>query len=271
MYVSSDDDDGTEGSQRRGSYGFSFLPAPSTSMDSSVCSSDSESEESDDDELGEQTPAIPQHLSFIMRQRAKALASRGCRWAPSKDEDSPRSGTRHFHVAVESTEWKVQGLYELLDEVKVASPEQRGVIYCSSSRRVQWLAQQLRRRGFQALALCRFTKQHKDLLLRKFHLGQAGFLVCTDRTACCVGELASSPTPLLINFDMARDVDTYRQRLRYSGLHRQQGAVTSFILSKDATSYTHPRDTKALRDVEAYYNTVVEQLPADCSLVLTGV
>lgn len=89
---------------------------------------------------------------------------------------------------------------------------------------------------------------------------QAGFLVCTDRTACSVGELRSSTTPLLINFDMACNVDTYQQRLCYAGLHQARGSVTSFILSKD---------TSVLHNVEAHYSTVVEQLPADCSLVLT--
>lgn len=125
-YISSDDDDDAASERRRsGSKSSYSSSAASLSLDSSICSeSDSDSEESDDG-LGEQTPAVPQHLSFIMRQRAKALAARGCRWAPTTDEESPRSGTRHFHVAVETTEWKVQGLYELLEEVLLTRQSQR--------------------------------------------------------------------------------------------------------------------------------------------------
>jgi len=254
-YVSSDED----GSRHMGRSNASPVArghAPSfSSADSSVCSS-SESESDSEDEDYEQ-PDVP-HLSYVTRQRARVLAMRGCPWPAADVSEAAQATTLHYHVAVEGSEWKLQGVSELLEEARQAGVTQRRtVVYCSSSRRVQWLASHLRRRGFNAIALCRFTKRHLTSMMQQFASEDDCVLVSCDRAAASVGECVqhTDQVPVVINYDMPKEAGLYTLRLACAGLHRAQGVTVSF-------SNVRGKDTKVLRAVEASYGTVLEQLPA---------
>lgn len=253
-YVSSDED----GSRHMGRSNVSPVArchAPSfSSTDSSVCSSESESDSEDEDY---EQPDVP-YLSYVTRQRAKVLALRGCRWRSTDIHEAAQATTQHYHVAVEGSEWKLQGVSELLEEAGQAGlTQRRSVVFCSSSRRVQWLALHLRRRGFNAVALCRFTKRHLTSMMQQFANEDDCVLVSCDRAAASVGECVqhADQVPVVINYDMPKEAGLYAQRLACAGLHRAQGVAVSF-------SNVRGKDAKVLRAVEASYGTVLEQLPA---------
>jgi len=59
---------------------------------------------------------------------------------------------------------------------------------------------------------------------------------------------------LVINYDLPRNLENYIHRIGRSGRFGRKGVAINFV-SKD--------DVRALRELEQFYNTTVEEMPAN--------
>ena len=61
---------------------------------------------------------------------------------------------------------------------------------------------------------------------------------------------------LVINFDLPNNVESYIHRIGRSGRFGRKGTAINFLTSYDA---------KKMEEIEQYYSTTVEELPANFS------
>ena len=66
--------------------------------------------------------------------------------------------------------------------------------------------------------------------------------------------LTSSQVSLVINYDLPTQPENYLHRIGRSGRFGRKGVAINFV-SKD--------DERMLQDIQRFYNTVVEELPAN--------
>ena len=62
---------------------------------------------------------------------------------------------------------------------------------------------------------------------------------------------------LVINYDIPHNIESYIHRIGRSGRFGRKGTSINFL-----TRY----DVKKMKEIEEYYNTIIEELPANFSL-----
>ncbi len=86
-----------------------------------------------------------------------------------------------------------------------------------------------------------------------FKSGQSRILLSTDLLSRGIDIQQLS---LVINFDLPRSKETYIHRIGRSGRYGRKGVAINFITD---------RDTQQMTEIEAHYNTKVEEMPQDIS------
>lgn len=66
-------------------------------------------------------------------------------------------GIRQYYINVEKEEWKIETLCDLYDSINIT----QCVIYCNTSKKVNWLAEQLQARDFTLSVLVSSLFQRK--------------------------------------------------------------------------------------------------------------
>jgi len=166
----------------------------------------------------------------------------------ASSEEPTLEGVQQFFVAVERDEWKLEVLCDLYEAFTIA----QCIVYCSSQRRAEALAQALRARDFPASVLhAGIEREERRLVMREFRTGTSRILLCTDVLSRGIDV---QQVNLVINYDVPVSSESYLHRIGRSGRFGRKGTAINFVTSKDS---------RMMREIERRYAMEMEELPAD--------
>jgi len=164
-----------------------------------------------------------------------------------KKDELTLEGIKQFYIAVEREEWKLDTLCDLYDTLNIT----QSVIFSNTRRKVDWLSAKMREREFTVSSTHGdLTHQERQAILNEFKSGSSRVLITTDLLARGIDVQHVS---LVINYDLPRSVENYIHRIGRSGRFGRKGVAINFVTNEDV---------KYLRDLEKFYNTQIEEMPA---------
>merc|ERR1711935_1233187 len=93
------------------------------------------------------------------------------------------------------------------------------------------------------------TGQERELIMKEFQSGSSRVLITTDLLARGIDVQQVS---LVINYDMPPNRENYIHRIGRSGRFGRKGVAINFVTTDDV---------RAMREIEAFYNTQIEEMP----------
>ena len=99
-------------------------------------------------------------------------------------------------------------------------------------------------------------QRERDLIMAEFRSGSSRVLITTDLLARGIDVQQIS---LVLNYDVPTNRENYIHRIGRSGRFGRKGVAINFITQSD---------TPYLRDIEQFYNTIIEEMPMNISDLL---
>jgi superfamily II DNA/RNA helicase len=126
------------------------------------------------------------------------------------------------------------------------------MIYCSSKKKVAWLAEQLTEAGYPVSSIHGdITQIERDQIMKEFRVGKTRVLITTDLLARGIDVQQVS---LVINYDLPKDKESYIHRIGRTGRYGRKGWAINFIMQNDC---------RTLQDIENFYSTQINEMPSD--------
>jgi len=164
-----------------------------------------------------------------------------------KRDELTLEGIKQFYISVEREEWKLDTLCDLYDTLNIT----QAVIFCNTRRKVDYLTDKMRARDFTVSSTHGdIGQKERDVILNEFRTGSSRVLITTDLLARGIDVQQVS---LVINYDLPRNLENYIHRIGRSGRFGRKGVAINFVTSEDG---------RALRELEQFYNTQIEEMPA---------
>lgn len=165
-----------------------------------------------------------------------------------KTEELTLEGIKQFYVNVERNEFKFDILCDIYDVISVS----QSIIYCNSKRMVDDMFYKLNKKNFTISAIhSEMSQEERTRVIENFRKGETRILLSTD--LLCRG-IDVQQVSVVINYDIPNSVDSYIHRIGRSGRFGRKGVAINFV------TYT---DISRLHDIEKYYSTQIEEMPAD--------
>jgi translation initiation factor 4A len=163
-----------------------------------------------------------------------------------KRDELTLEGISQYYVAMSEDAHK----YEILKQIYNNISLMQGIIYCNSVRRVIMLYQNLINDGFAVSCIHgELDKSQREAAFEEFRTGGSRILISSNITARGID---IQQVNIVINYDIPRDVSSYIHRIGRSGRWGREGTGINFI-TREEVPY--------MRDIETYYDTVIEELP----------
>jgi len=163
-----------------------------------------------------------------------------------KKDELTLEGIRQFYIAIEKEEWKLDTLCDLYETVTIT----QAIIYCNTRRKVDYLKEELEKRDFTISTMhAELDQNERDLIMREFRSGSSRVLISTDLLARGIDVQQVS---LVVNYDMPSNLENYLHRIGRSGRFGRKGVAINMVSDKDV---------RAMKDIEKYYHTQIEEMP----------
>ncbi|VDO33157.1 unnamed protein product [Haemonchus placei] len=155
-----------------------------------------------------------------------------------KREELTLEGIHQYYINVQKDEYKFETLCDLYDAVNV-------------TQAVEQLTEQMTKKQFTVSSLHGdMEQQDRDVIMREFRSGSSRVLITTDLLARGIDVQQVS---LVINYDLPSNRENYIHRIGRSGRFGRKGVAINFITDNDA---------RQLKDIETFYSTIIEEMPA---------
>mmetsp|Transcript_167952 Transcript_167952/g.297517 ORF Transcript_167952/g.297517 Transcript_167952/m.297517 type:complete len:394 (+) Transcript_167952:129-1310(+) len=170
-----------------------------------------------------------------------------------KKDELTLEGIKQFYVGIEKEEWKLETLCDLYETFTIT----QAIIYCNKRRKVDFLAHEMTKRDFTVSIMhADLDQEERELVMREFRSGSSRVLISTDLLARGIDVQQVS---LVINYDLPHNMENYLHRIGRSGRFGRKGVAINFVTSSDVNT---------MRDIERYYHTQIEEMPADVADML---
>jgi translation initiation factor 4A len=170
-----------------------------------------------------------------------------------KKDQLTLEGIKQFYIAIEREEWKFDTLCDLYSTLTIT----QAIIYCNTRRKVDWLTSKMTEKDFTVSSMHgELDQRERDTILAEFRSGSSRVLITTDLLARGIDVQQVS---LVINYDMPSNRESYIHRIGRSGRFGRKGVSINFI---------NKNDVKYMRDIEQFYNTQIEEMPANVADLL---
>tara|TARA_B110000037_G_scaffold9957_1_gene10836 strand:- start:11859 stop:13082 length:1224 start_codon:yes stop_codon:yes gene_type:complete len=167
-----------------------------------------------------------------------------------KTESVTLEGIKQYYIALDSDTQKYETLKDLFECISVS----QCIIYCNSINRVNDLYEALCKDNFPACCIhSGMEKTEREKSYKDFTNGGSRVLISSNLTARGIDVQQVST---VINFDIPKDIHTYIHRIGRSGRWGRKGMGINFITQ---------RDIRKIREIEQYYDTQIEEMPASIS------
>jgi translation initiation factor 4A len=182
-------------------------------------------------------PEILQISERFMRNPVQILVKR---------DELTLEGIKQFYVGIDKEDWKFETLCDLYETLTIT----QAIIYCNTRRKVDWLTDKMGQRDFTVSAMHGdMTGNERELIMKEFRSGSSRVLITTDLLARGIDVQQVS---LVINYDLPANRENYIHRIGRSGRFGRKGVAINFVTNED---------TRALRELESFYNTQIEEMP----------
>jgi translation initiation factor 4A len=157
-------------------------------------------------------------------------------------------GIKQFYVDVGVEQNKLETLCDLYDTVNIT----QAVIFCNTRRKVDWLTDRMRSRQFVVSSTHGdLSQRERDIILEEFRSGSSRILITTDLLSRGIDVQQVS---LVINYDIPKNLESYIHRIGRSGRFGRKGVAINFVTTEDLP---------VLQELERFYNTRVDEMPAN--------
>ena len=165
-----------------------------------------------------------------------------------KRDELTLEGIKQFYISVEREEWKFDTLCDLYETLNIT----QAVIFCNTRRKVDFLTDKMKAKDFVVSSTHGdITQKEREIILDEFRTGSSRVLITTDLLARGIDVQQVS---LVINYDLPRNMENYIHRIGRSGRFGRKGVAINFVTADD---------NKALKELESFYQTQIEEMPAD--------
>lgn len=170
-----------------------------------------------------------------------------------KQEELTLQGINQFYVNCEREQWKYETLCDLYNDINIT----QAVIFCNARRKVDWLTERMTRDNFTVSATHgSIDPADRRKIMEEFRTGSSRVLITTDLLARGIDVQQVS---VVINYDLPRNRENYLHRIGRSGRFGRKGLAINFVTQDDV---------KDLREIERFYDTVIEPMPVDVASYL---
>lgn len=165
-----------------------------------------------------------------------------------KKENLTLEGIQQYFIALQTEQEKYDTLTDLYQSISVG----QSMIYCSSKKKVAWLAEQLTEAGYPVSSIHGdITQVERDQIMTEFRRGKTRVLITTDLLARGIDVQQVS---LVINYDLPKDKESYIHRIGRTGRYGRKGWAINFIMQNDC---------RTLQDIENFYSTQINEMPSN--------
>nr|UXY87210.1 eukaryotic initiation factor 4a [Cryptomonas sp.] len=165
-----------------------------------------------------------------------------------KKNELTLEGIKQFYIGVEKEEWKLETICDIYKSMKIT----QSIIYVNSKKKVEWLTEQMNQKGFAVSYLHGDMDQmERSYTMKNFRTGLFRVLITTDLLSRGIDV---QQVCLIINYDLPLSKETYIHRIGRSGRFGKKGVAINFLARYDIN---------VLREIESYYNTTIDEMPAD--------
>lgn len=170
-----------------------------------------------------------------------------------KTEELTLDGIKQYSINVEQQKYKFDTLCELYGLLTI----NQSIIYCNSLKSVEYLTKMLRENNFMVSYIHgQMQPQERELTMADFRSGKSRVLVSTDLLSRGIDIQQVS---VVINYDIPVKVESYLHRIGRSGRYGRKGVAINFMTLQDE---------RRVREIERYYSTIIDPLPADINNLL---
>ena len=167
-----------------------------------------------------------------------------------KNEMLTLEGIQQYYVALNNDEQKYETLKDLYSCITLS----QCIIYCNSTNRVQDLYEKMVKDNFPVCQIhSNMDKTERNNSFNNFYDGTSRVLISSNVTARGI-DIQQVST--VINYDIPKCINTYLHRIGRSGRWGRKGVSINFV-----TQF----DLKKINDIESFYSTQINELPADFS------
>ncbi|CAK4079611.1 unnamed protein product [Aphanomyces euteiches] len=153
------------------------------------------------------------------------------RWSPQEEQHEVQNAmlaaTRQCFIEIDKEEWKFETLCDLYEAVTIT----KGVVYCNTRERVEWVSEHMRAKG-QTVSTVHGEMEEAERAM--------SFAV------------ALQIARVLINYDMPTQVESYIDRFAPYYRFGRRDIMVNFVL---------PSEMSMLRQIEQFYHTEIPELP----------
>jgi translation initiation factor 4A len=155
-------------------------------------------------------------------------------------------GIKQFYIHIEKEDWKFDTLCDLYETLTIT----QAIIYCNFKRKVDMLTDKMTQRDFTVSSMHGdMNGGDRDVIMKEFRSGSSRVLITTDLLARGIDVQQVS---LVINYDLPKNRESYIHRIGRSGRFGRKGVAINFVTDEDI---------RAMRELEAFYNTQIEEMP----------
>lgn len=170
-----------------------------------------------------------------------------------KTEELTLEGIKQYFIDVEENKYKFDTLCELYGLLTI----NQSIIYCNSTRSVEYLTNMLQKNNFMVSCIHgQMTPVEREMTMSDFRSGKSRVLVSTDLLSRGIDVQQVS---VVINYDIPTKIESYLHRIGRSGRFGRKGVAINLM-----TRF----DSGRVKNIEQYYSTMIEALPADIQNLL---
>jgi translation initiation factor 4A len=167
-----------------------------------------------------------------------------------KNEQLTLEGIKQFYVGIDKELWKLDTLKDIYGKLVIT----QSIIYCNTKKTADWLVKQLTDEDFAVKCIhSAMESADRRAVMEEFREGILRVIVATDLISRGIDV---QQVNIVINYDIPRFKDVYIHRIGRSGRFGRKGVAINFVTQDDI---------KKLRMIQEYYQTEIEQMPADIS------
>jgi translation initiation factor 4A len=170
-----------------------------------------------------------------------------------KKEALTLEGIKQFYIDCEKNEYKFETLCDLYSLISVSQT----IIYCNHYQCVDQLTRKLQENNFKVSCIHgNMDIAAREEAMKKFRSMESRVLISTDLLGRGIDVQQVS---VVINYDLPLKIESYIHRIGRSGRHGRKGTAINLI---------NASDSRRVKEIEQYYNTLVEPLPGDVASIL---
>jgi superfamily II DNA/RNA helicase len=167
-----------------------------------------------------------------------------------KNEELTLEGIQQYYVSVKHNDWKYDIITDLYDIINV----NQCIIYINNKKKVLELYDKFISESFPVSYISgdRTSEERKEIM-ENFKSGDIRILLSTDLLSRGIDVQQLS---LVINYDLPKEKETYIHRIGRSGRYGRKGVAINLL---------NDNDLNILNDIEKFYNTTINEMPANIS------